>query len=153
MPHALFHAVGGNRKGKATREGGAAGKAELTQPGAREQAGERVDHELQDVPRGDGANGGVERPEEKSERPAGIVRLRRRLRAKRVRIEPGSVCVLQLMSDEPPVVERLQMIARRCLAVTRRASREKRRARVQNGGPRRADAGDEVQQRRECRER
>ena len=53
--------------------------------------------------------------------------------------------MLELMADEPVVVQRLQMVARRGFAVGGRAAREEVRARVQNRGPGRGYAGREIQ--------
>ena len=53
--------------------------------------------------------------------------------------------MLELMTDEPPVVQRLQVVPGRRLAVTWRAAGEKVRPRVENRGPRRGDSGGEVE--------
>lgn len=53
--------------------------------------------------------------------------------------------MLELVADEPEPVVRLQVVARRRLAVARRAAGEEVRARVQDGRPRRRDACGEVE--------
>src|SRR5262249_12271261 len=113
--------------------------------GGREEPGEHVDQELQDVPADEEPEEGTERPEEEPERPAGVVRLRLRLRLERVGVAPGRVSVLELVPDEPVVPERLEVVARGCVAVARRAARQEVRACVLHRRPRRRDAGGEVQ--------
>ena len=109
-------------------------------PSSRSQAhanspARHVDDELQHVPAGDEPEERAQRPEEKAERPAGIVRLRLGLGLEGVRIQPRGVAVLELVADEPVVVERLQMVAR---ARPRRAygaaRQEVRVARVRTAG-------------------
>ena len=142
---ALGDAVRRDRERKAADECRRAREPELAQPRAREQPGERVAHDLHCVPREDEAEQRAERPEQEAERPAGEIGLRAGFRAKRERIEPRCVAVLELVADEPPVIQGLQVIARRRLAVSRGASGEERGARVKDGGPRRRNAGGDVQ--------
>src|SRR5438067_345013 len=72
-----------------------------------------------------------------------------RFRTKRVRIHPRRVSVLELVPDQPPVIQRLQMVAGRGLAVPGGAARKEVCACVQHRRPRRADAGREIEPGRE----
>ena len=53
--------------------------------------------------------------------------------------------MVELVPDEPEVVERLEVVAGRGLAVAGRAARDELRVRVPDGGPGRGDAGSEVE--------
>ena len=145
MPHALFHPVRRERKCEPARQGRAARQSELAQPGARCQSRQRVEEDLQDVPPPDEAEHGPERPEEDPVGPAREVGLRLGLRPKAVWIPPRRSAVLQLVADEPVVVQRLQVVARRRLAVGRCASREEVRPSVLERGPRRGCALSMIQ--------
>ncbi len=57
--------------------------------------------------------------------------------------------MLELMADEPVVVQRLEVISRRGLAVAGGAPREEVRTRVQDGRPGGADPCREVEEERE----
>src|SRR6266516_2761643 len=89
---------------RATSECRAARQAELEQPHARRETSQRVEEELQDVPPADEAEHRPERPEEDPVGPAGEVRLRFGLGAEAVRVPPRSPAVLELVADEPVVV-------------------------------------------------
>src|SRR5262249_57522871 len=75
-------------------------------------------------PADDEPEDGAERPEEEPERPAGVVGLWLRLRLERIRVVPRRVPVLELVSDEPVVPERLQMVAGGRVAVAGSPARE-----------------------------
>jgi hypothetical protein len=145
---ALLDAIGGDRKREPARERRTARQPELAQPRTRKQPGEDIDDELERVPAADEAEDGTEWPEEKAERPAREVRLRLRLRLERVRIAPGFAQVLELMPDEPVVVERLQMIAGRGFALCRPTARHELGAGMLHCGPRRRDTTCEIE--RDC---
>jgi hypothetical protein len=142
---ALLDAIGGDRKRKPARERRTAREPELTKPRARKQPGENIDDELERVPAADEAEEGAERPEQKAERPACEVRLRLRLRLEGVRVAPGCAQVLELMPDEPVVVERLQMIAGRGFALCRPTARHELGADVPHCGPRRRETACEIE--------
>src|SRR6266571_1180504 len=108
MSDALLDAIRSDRERQSADEGGRARQTQFAQPRAGGEPGEDVADELHQVPADDEPERSAERPEQKPERPARIVRLRVRLGAERVRVEPGGASVLELMSDEPPVVQGLQ---------------------------------------------
>ena len=123
MPDALLHAVRRDRESEPTGERRAARQAELAQPCTRDRSGQRVEQHLQHVPARDETEHRTERPEREAVRPARVVRLRLRLGAKRVWVAPRRAPVLELVPDEPVVVERLQMVAGGRLTVPRRSTR------------------------------
>src|SRR5439155_2446936 len=88
---------------------------------------------------------GLQRPENEAERPSLEVQHGVRLGAEAVRVAPGRAPVLQLVADEPEVVDGLEMVAGSGLAVSGGASREEARAGVAHRGPGRGDAGREVE--------
>src|SRR5439155_9892914 len=96
-------------------------------------------------PAADEAEHGAERPEEDPVRPAGEIRLLLRFGTERVRVAPGRAPVLELVADEPVVVQRLQVVAGGSFAVRGRPAREEVRARVQDRRPGRGHAGREIQ--------
>ena len=104
---------------------------------------------MHEVPSDDEAEGHAERPEEQPERPARVVWLWLRLGPERVRIEPRRAPAVELITDEPPVVQRLQVIPRRRIAVPRRPTGEELRTRVQHGRPRGGNSGRDVEDDRE----
>ena len=55
------------------------------------------------------------------------------------------MAAVELVADEPEVVERLEVVAGCGLAVPGRAAGDELRARVPDGRPRRGDAGSEVE--------
>src|SRR5712691_3973714 len=110
MADALLDAIGRERKCEATGERGPAWQSELAQPCASGEARQHVEEKLQDVPPAEEPEHRAERPEEESVGPAGEVRLRFRLRAERVRVPPRRPAVLELVADEPVVVEGLQVV-------------------------------------------
>jgi hypothetical protein len=71
--------------------------------------------------------------------------LRLRLRTEGVRVPPGRATVFELVADQPVVVQRLQMVARRRFAVSGRSAGEEVRAGVKDGRPRRGCPGREVE--------
>src|SRR4029077_20394990 len=117
---------------------------ELAEPGACGQPGEDVEEDLEDVPARDEAERSSERPEENPVGPPREVHLRLRLGSERVGIAPRSARVLELMADEPVVVEGLQMIAGRRFAVGGRTAGQELRACVGDGRPGRRHACREV---------
>src|SRR6184192_2368728 len=145
MADALFDAIGRDREREPAYERGSARQPELAQPRARRQSGEAVDEDLQDVPAADETEYSPQWPEEQAEGPAGIVRLWHRFGPERIGIPPRSVAVLQLVPDEPVVVQRLQVVARRGLAVRGGASGQEVRAGVQDRGPGGCDRSRQVQ--------
>jgi len=145
MAHALLHPIRRDRERQASGECGAARQAQLAQPGAGGEARQAVAEELQRVPAADRAEHRSEWPEDDPERPAGEVRLRLCLRAERIGIAPGRASMLELVADEPIVVERLQMVSGRSLAVCRSTTREKVGSGVQDRRPGRRHTGGEVQ--------
>jgi hypothetical protein len=104
-----------------------------------------VQEELEDIPAADETEHRAERPVDDPVRPAGEIQLSLRLRAKAVRVTPGSTAVLELVAYEPVVVQRLQVVARRRFSVGRRAAREEVRPGVLERRPRRGCACREVQ--------
>jgi len=142
---ALLHPVRRDSECQTTCQRRPPRQIELSQPRARREACEHIEEELQDVPAADEAEHGAERPEEDPVRPAGEVRLRLRLRTEGVRVPPGRATVFELVADEPVVVQRLQMVARRGFAVSGRSAREEVRAGVEDGRPRRGCPGREVE--------
>ena len=149
MADALLHAVGRDRERQPAGQRRAAWLPQLAQPRACERAREHVHDELQQVPPGDEPERRTERPEDEAERPARIVRLWLGLRLERVGVAPRRTAVLQLVTDEPVVVQRLQVVSRRRFAVRGRAPGHELRARVEDGRPRRGNAGREVERGRE----
>ena len=121
---------------------------ELSQPGVRQQPGGDQPEEHQDVPADDDAERPPERPEREAERPGRGVELRLGDGAKRVRIAPRIVPVLELVPWQPQPVGQLQVVSGRRLPVTRLASGEEVRVRMAQRGRRgqqrrcRADEGD-----------
>ena len=71
--------------------------------------------------------------------------MRLRLRTEGVRVPPGRAAVFELVADEPVVIQRLQMVARRGFAVSGRSAREEVRAGVEDGRPRRGYPGREIE--------
>src|SRR6476659_1480904 len=145
MADALLHPVRRDRERQATRQRRPPRQIELPQPRACREAREHVEEDLQDVPAADEAEDGAERPEEDPVRPTGEVRLWLRLRTEGVRVPPRCAAVFELVADEPVVIQRLQMVARRGFAVSGRSAREEVRAGVEDGRPRRGYAGREVE--------
>jgi hypothetical protein len=141
---ALLDPVRGDRERQPSRERGGTREIELAKPGARCQPGEDVEEDLEDVPARDEAERGSKRPEEDPVRPAREVRLRLRLGPECVGITLWSASVLELMPHEPVVVEGLQVIAGRCLAVGGRTAGEELRACIADGRPGRRHACREV---------
>src|SRR5205085_6377029 len=88
---------------------------------------------------------GVERPERHGERPAGEVDRRARLRPEAVRVAPRRAALLDLVSRQPEVVERLQVVARCGLAVAGRAAGEETRPGMLHSRPRCGHTGGEVE--------
>src|SRR5207244_595017 len=144
MPDALLDAIRRDRERETAGESRATRQPQLTQPRAGEEPRERVDEQLRHVPPADETEQGRDRPEDQPERPAGEVRLRGCLRPERVGIEPGRMSAFELVADEPPVVQRLQMVPRRGLPVPGRAAREEVGPRMEDRGPRGRDPGGEV---------
>src|SRR5207237_10277328 len=113
MADALVDPVGCDRKSEPACEGRSSRQSERAQPRTRCEARQSVEEELEDVPAADKTEHRAERPEEDPVRPAGEVRLRLRIRPDAVRVAPGSVAVLELVADEPVVVEHLKVVRRR----------------------------------------
>src|SRR3989442_158728 len=88
-------------------------------------------------------------PEEDREGQAGDVRRLLPLRGEGVRVPPRGAAVLELVADEPVVVQRLQVVAGGSFAVCGRAAREEVRASVQGRRPGRGRGGREIQSRAE----
>ena len=145
MTDALLDPIGRNCERKPARKRRTAWQVELTQPGARRQPGEPVEHDLQDVPAPDETESRRQRPEQEAERPAGVVRLRLHLGPEGVGIPPGSPAVLELVSDEPVVVQRLQMVSGGRFAVRGSTAGEEVRAGVQDCRPRGRDPCAQVE--------
>ena len=145
VARALRHAVGRELERQPPGERGAARQAELPQPEVREPAGGEVGQEQQHVPPGDRAEGRPERPVGQPERPAAEVHARAALGPERVRVEPGCVTVLELVADEPEVVDGLQVVAHRRLAVDHLRPRGEVRAEVLRRRPHRRQADGEVE--------
>src|SRR6185503_7091075 len=78
----------------------------------------------QHVPRDDGTEGGVERPEGDPDRPAVEVQLLLRQRLEAVRVAPRRGAVPELVAEQPEAIRRLQVIAGRRLAVALCAARD-----------------------------
>ena len=135
MTDTLFHAIGRDGEREPACERGSARQPELAQPRGRRQSGEAVQEELQDVPAADEPERRRQRPEEEAERPARVVGLWLRLGPERIGVPPRSAAVLELMSDEPVVIERLQVVSRRGLAVRGRTSGEEMRTSMQDRRP------------------
>ncbi len=72
-----------------------------------------VGEQRERVPRADRSEQRVQRPEEESERPAREVRAFVRLGLEAVRVDPRGAGVRQLVSWEPEVVRRLEVVPRR----------------------------------------
>jgi hypothetical protein len=142
---ALPDPVRGDRERQPSRERGSTREIELAEPGARRQPGEDVEQDLQDVPARDEAKRGSKWPEEDPVGPAREVRLRLRLGPECVGITPRSASVLELMPDEPVVVEGLQVVAGRRLAVGGCTPGEELRVCVRDGRPRRRHSGCQVE--------
>ena len=145
VPGALGDAVGRDREREPAGERRSARKPELPQPQAGEPASGEVREQHEDVPPADMSQSGVERPEHDPEGPAREVDRRARLRPEAVRVAPGRAAVLDLVSRQPEVVERLEVVAGRGLAVAGRAAGHESRSSVLDGGPRRGDAAPEVE--------
>src|ERR671931_1328993 len=137
--------MGRDREGEPAGERRAAGEPELPQPQAGEPAGGEVCEQDEGIPRADVSQSGVERPERHRERPTGEVDRRARLRPEAVRVAPRRVAVLDLVPRQPEVVERLEVVARRRLAVAGRAAGHEARSGVPDRGPGGGDAGREVE--------
>jgi hypothetical protein len=107
---------------------------ELSQPGVRQQAGGDQPEQYEDVPAYDDAERPPERPEREAERPGRRVELWLGDRAKRVRIAPGIVRVLQLVARQPEPVRQLQVVSGSRFPVTWLATGEEIRVRVAQRG-------------------
>ena len=149
MADALLDPVRRDCKRQPTDQGRSTREAELPQPCTRGETCEPVEEDLQDVPTHDEAEHCAERPEEDTVWPTGEVRLRLRLGAERVWVAPGRASMLDLVADEPVVVQRLQMVAGRRFAVGRRSAGEEVRAGMDDRRPRRGRAGRKVERSRE----
>ena len=107
----LHRAVGRERERQPTDERGADPEAERAQPQKGEGARPEVPEQEKRVPAADGAETGVERPEDHAERPACEVDAWLCLRPEAVRVAPRNVALAQLMSGEPELPDGLQVIA------------------------------------------
>jgi hypothetical protein len=145
VPCALRHAIGRQREGEPAEERRAARQAELAQPHAREASGREVGQQDQDVPGDDRPERLSQRPERQPERPAAEVDPRARLRPEGVRVEPGRAAVVELVPDEPEVVDGLQVVARGRFAADRLCARGEVRAEVLRRGPHRGQARRKVE--------
>src|SRR6476659_7373811 len=149
MADALLDAVRRDREHEPADERWPSRKPQLPDPSAGRKPSQHVEDQRQQVPPDDHPGHGRNRPEEEPVRPAGVVGLRPGLGPERVRVAPRRTAVLELVADEPVVVQRLEVVPGRGLAVPRRSAREEVRARVHDGGPRRADPRYEVEEERE----
>ncbi len=141
MADALVRSVRREREYEPADERGSARQPELPQPRARDRSRGDVEEQHERVPRDDGAEQRVKRPERNPERPSLQVQDGLRFWPERIRVTPWSGTALELVPDEPPVVERLEVVAGRGLAVSRRAAGEEAGARGVDRGPRRRDGG------------
>ena len=123
MAGALRHPVRRERERQPADERRARRQQDLSQPEVREASGREVRQQHQQVPREDRPEGGVERPERKPERPAAEVDPRARFRLERVRVAPRRAPVVELVADEPEVVDGLQVVAARRLAAEMASAR------------------------------
>ena len=121
---ALQRPVGGDLERERPDEGGSARQAELPQPAQRGEAREDEREQHEHVPAQHDPEQVVERPEHDPVRPDGRVDGGGRLGLELVRVAPRRAAVLDLVSEEPQVVARLQVVAGRRLAVPGPAPRE-----------------------------
>src|SRR5207247_2809845 len=145
MAGALGHAVRRDCEGEPARERRSARKAELPQPEAGEPAGGEVGEQDEGIPGADVSQSGVERPKGHAERPPGEVDRRTRLRLKAVRVAPRRAAVPDLVAREQEVVERLEVVARRRLAVGGSGAGQEARPGVPDGRPGGGDTRREVE--------
>ncbi len=116
-------------------ERGAADEAERAQPPARQRTG-GDDREKDDQVVGpDVPEQRPQRPERDPEQPPLQVRRRCRLRSERVRVGPRSGAVLELVPGQPERPAELEVIAGRCLSVTRSGPGQVPAVDVLHGGP------------------
>src|SRR5204863_7864816 len=83
--------------------------------------------------------------ERQTERPAAEVDAWARLRLEGVRVEPGGPAVIELVADEPEVVDGLQVVARGGLATNRLRACGEVGAEGLRGWPHRSKGGREVE--------
>ena len=142
---ALGHAVRRKLEDEPAYQCRAARQPELAEPEERESACREIGQQQQHVPGDDRPERGLERPERRSERPAAEVHARAALRPERVRVEPRRPAVLHLVPDQPEVVDGLQVIADRGLAVDRLGPRREVRPEVLGRRPHRREADGDVE--------
>lgn len=109
----LRDAIGREREGEAADGRRADAEAQRAQPEKREPAGAQVPEQEEGVPRADGPEEGVQRPERESERPAGEVQARLGLRPEAVGVAPRNLAAAELVAREPELPDRLQMVTGR----------------------------------------
>jgi len=112
MAHrALGYDVGREREREPARERPRHAEAQFAQPEEGRGAGAEEAEEDEGVPPGHCSEQRVERPEDEPERPPGEVRPRVDLGLEAVRVEPGRLAALQLVTGEPELPDRLEMVA------------------------------------------
>jgi len=142
---ALRHEVGREGEREPARQRSRHAQAELPQPEEGRGAGAEKAEEDEGVPARYRSEERVERPEDKRERPPGEVRTRVDLGLEAVRVEPGRLAALQLMTRKPELPDGLQVVARGGSAGARRQPLgEESLVRAPERRPRRKQPGAEV---------
>ena len=141
----LDRTVRGEREREPADERSAERESQRTQPGGGRRTRTEVGQERERVPRADGPEERVQRPEDDRERPAGVVRPLRRLGLEAVGVEPRRMPAAELMPGEPEVVRRLQVVAGRHDVRARLPVREQLVRRVAQGRRERERPGREIQ--------
>ena len=145
MAGALRHPVRRERERQPADQCRARRQQDLSQPEVREASGREVRQQHQQVPREDRPEGGVERPERKPKRPAAEVDPRARFRLERVRVAPRRAPVVELVADEPEVVDGLQVVAARRLPRDVLGARGEPRVEMLRRRPHRSQSRREVE--------
>ncbi len=120
MPSALQQTVRGELEREPAERGRGGRKLELAEPQIGEDARRERDEQKEKVPRDHRPPEGVQRPEREPVRPAAEDNLRLDERLEAVRIDPRRLATLELVTDEPEAIRRLQMVAGRRLPVAGR---------------------------------
>jgi hypothetical protein len=145
VPGALRDAVRREREGKAADERRAARQPERAQPRAGGAARSDVGKQREEVPREHGAEECEEGPVREAEDEPLEVHAWRQLGPEAVRVVPERVRMLELVTEQPQVPPRLQVVSRRRLAHRRCPLGEEARPQVLDRRPRCEQSREEVE--------